>query len=83
MRWAGHLAYMGETTGSRWVLVGKFEKKKPLGRPRRKGKIGLNWNFKKWDGVMSWIDLDQDRDRWRALVGAFVSINMGNFLTVS
>jgi hypothetical protein len=44
MRWAGHVAYMGEKTASHRVLVGKFEKKKPLGRPwrRRKDMIKLD-----------------------------------------
>ena len=30
--------------------------------------IILLWIFRKWDGKMDWIDLAQDRDRWRALV---------------
>jgi hypothetical protein len=35
MRWAGHVARMGEERGVRRVLVGKAEEKRPLGRPRR------------------------------------------------
>jgi hypothetical protein len=42
--------------------------------PGEEGKIGLNWIFKKWDWLMSWIDLAQDRDRWRALVSAFLTL---------
>jgi len=60
-----------------------LRKRSHLADPEEEGKIGLNWIFKKLDGVMSWLDLAQDRDMWRALVGALVSINMGNFLTVS
>jgi hypothetical protein len=36
MRWAGHVARMGEDRGVHWVLVGKPEGKRPLGRPRRR-----------------------------------------------
>jgi hypothetical protein len=45
----------------------------------------LKWIFRKWDGGMDWIDLDQDRDRRRALVNVvsklWVPDNAGNFLT--
>jgi hypothetical protein len=48
MRWAGHVARMGEGRGVYRVLVGKPEGKRPLGRPRRKWII-LRWIFRKWD----------------------------------
>jgi len=46
MRWAGHVALMGEGRGVYRVLVGKPEGRRPLGRPRR---IILGWIFGKWD----------------------------------
>jgi hypothetical protein len=49
------------------------------------GRIILKFIYKKWDGGMDWIDMAQDRDRWRAVVSAVmnlrVSQNAGNFLT--
>jgi hypothetical protein len=48
------------------------------------GRIILRWIFRKWDGGMDWVDLDQDRKRWRTLVKAVmklrVAYNAGNFL---
>ena len=70
MRWAGHVARMGEERGVYRVLVGKPEGKRPLGRPRRR------WEDIRMDlqevgvGYDDWIGLAQDRDRWRALVSA-------------
>jgi len=52
MRWAGHVARMGEGRGVHRVLVGKPEGKRPLGRPRRRWGIILIWIFRKWAGVV-------------------------------
>jgi hypothetical protein len=38
------------------------------------GKIVLKWIFKKWDGSIDWIDMAQDRDRWRAVVNAVMNL---------
>ena len=64
--------------------MGKPEERSHLEDPCVGGRIILKWIFEKLDGGMDWIDLAQDRDRWRALVNAVmnlqVPLNAGNFL---
>ena len=70
MRWAGHVARMGENRVVQRVLVGKPEGKRPLGRPRRRWKDNIEMDFQEVGGGRGdWMELAQDRDRWRALVG--------------
>ena len=60
---------MGERRGVYWVFVGKPEGKTPLGRPRRRWENNIKMDLQEAGcGVMDWIELAQDRDRWRALV---------------
>jgi hypothetical protein len=67
---AKHVARMGEDRGVHRVLVGKPEGKKPMGRPRRRWENNINLNLQKvGGGCEDWMELAQDRDRWRALVG--------------
>jgi hypothetical protein len=75
MRWAGHVARMGEKKNVYRLLIGKPEGKRPLGRPRRRWidnnkmhllEIGLN--------VVDWIGLAQDRYSWRALVNSVMNL---------
>jgi hypothetical protein len=70
MRWTGHVARMGEGRGVRRLLMGKPEGKRPLGRPRRRWEDNIKMDFQEVGGVRGdWMELAQDRDRWRALVG--------------
>jgi hypothetical protein len=71
LRWAGHVARMREGRGVYRVLVGKPERKRPLGRPRRRWEE----NIKEIGcGGMDWIELAKYRDRWRALVNAVMNL---------
>jgi hypothetical protein len=77
MRWAGHVASMGERRGVDRVLVGKPEGKSPLGRPRRKWEDNIKMDLQEVKcGVMDWIELAQDRDMWRSLVNAVMNFRV-------
>jgi hypothetical protein len=69
MRWAGHVA--------RTILVGKPERKRPLGRPTRRWAINIKMDLREigWGG-MDWIDLAQDRDQWRDLVNTVMNLRV-------
>jgi hypothetical protein len=68
MRWVGHVARMGEERSVHRVLAGKPEGKKLLGRPRRRWEDNIKMDLQKVGGAVDWIELAQDRDKWRALV---------------
>jgi len=75
MRWAGHVARMGEERGMYRVLVGKLEGKRPLGRPRCRWVDNIRTGLQKVGcGYMDWIGLAQDRDRWRTLVSTVMKL---------
>ena len=70
MRWAGHVARMGEDRVVLRVLVGKPEGKRPLGRPRRRWEDNIKMDLQEVERDRGdWMELAQDRDRWRVLVG--------------
>jgi hypothetical protein len=74
MRWAGRVVRMGDRRGIFRVLVGKPEGKRPLGRPRRRWDDNIKLNLQEVEcGCIDWIELAQDRDRWRALVNAVMN----------
>jgi hypothetical protein len=75
MRWAGHVARMGEERGVHRLLVGKPEGKRPFGRPR------LRWEDNMYvqevgGGRGDWMELAQDRDKWRALVSTVKNLRV-------
>ena len=66
---------MGEGRGVHGVLVGKPEEKRTLGRPRRRWEDNIKMDFQEvgyWN--MDWIELPQDRDRWRALLNVVINL---------
>jgi hypothetical protein len=82
---AGHVARMGRR-GAYRIMVGKPEGKKPLGRLRLEWEDGIKNDFQDVGCLdVDWIDLAQDRDRWRALVNVAMNFrvpcNAGDFLT--
>jgi len=82
----GACSIYGERRGVYRVLVGKPEGKRPLGRPRRRWENNIKIDLQEVGcGGVDWIDLAQDRDRWRALVNAVMNLwvpyNAGNLLT--
>ena len=85
MRWAVHVARMGERRGVHKVLVGKPEGKRPLGRPRRRWDDNVKMDLQEIGrGFGDWMELAQDRDRCRALVRTVMnlrgSVKCGEFL---
>ena len=68
---------MVERKGLYSVLVGKPEGKRPLGRPRLRWEDNIKMDLQEVGcGGMDWIDLAQDRDRWRALVIAIMNLRV-------
>jgi hypothetical protein len=68
---------MGEKRNAYSIFVGKPDGKRPLGRPRRRWVENINMDLREiiWDGV-DWIYLDQDRDRWRAVVNTGMNLRV-------
>jgi len=75
MRSVVHVARVGERRGVYRVLVGKSEGKRLLGRHRRRWEDNIKMDLPEVGcGGMGWIELAQDRDRWRALVNAVMNL---------
>jgi hypothetical protein len=77
LRWARHVARMGERRGAYRVLVAKPEGRRPLGRPRRRWEDNIKMDLREVGcGGADWVDLTQDRDRWRALVYTVMNLRV-------
>ena len=77
MRWAGHVARMEEGRGVHRVLVGKPEGKTPLGRSRRRWEDNIKMDLEELGrGCGDWMELAQNRDRWRALVSTVMNFRV-------
>ena len=77
LRWAGHIARMEDGRGVCKVLVGKPERKRPLGRPRRRWENNIKMDLEEVGrGCGDWVELAQDRDRWRALVSTVMNFGV-------
>jgi hypothetical protein len=77
MRWAGHVARMGEERGVYRILIGRPEGKRPLRRPRRRWEdnIKIDLREKGIDGA-NWIQLAQGRVQWRAFVNTVMNLRV-------
>ena len=79
MRWAEHVACMGERRDVYKVLVGNSEGKRQLGRLRRRWNVNIKmYSYLQELGIggMDWTELAQDRDRWPALMNAAVNLRV-------
>jgi hypothetical protein len=77
MRWAEHVARMGENRNAYRILVGKPEGRRPLGRPKRRWVDYSKMDLREigWEGVDG-VDLAQERDQWRALVNTVMNLRV-------
>jgi len=76
MRWAGHVACIGEEREVYRVLLWKPEGRRPLGRSRRRW-VDIRMDLQEVGcGYMDWMGLAQDRDRWRTLESAVMNLQV-------
>jgi hypothetical protein len=77
MRWAGHVACMGEVRIAHNILVGRPEGRRPLERPKRRWEDNIKMDLREIGfGDVDWIHLVLDRDRWRALVNTVMNLRV-------
>jgi hypothetical protein len=76
VRWEENVARMGEKRGVYRILVGRPEGRRPLGRPRRRWEDNIKMDLQDVGWVMDWIELAQNRDRWRAVVNAVMNLRV-------
>jgi hypothetical protein len=77
MRWVGHVAGMGKGRGVCSFFAGRPERKRPLGRPRRRLEVNIKMDLREIgiDGA-NWIQLAQDRDKWQASVNTVMNLRV-------
>jgi hypothetical protein len=75
--WTEHVAYVEEERKGKQGFGGKARRKELLGRPRRRWEDGIRMDLREngWGGV-AWIELPQDRGRWRALVSTVINLRI-------
>ena len=84
MRWAVHVARMGEGRRVHRVPVEKPEGKRPMGRPRRRWEDNIKMDLQEVGGVCGdWMELAQDRDRWRTLVVTVMNLRVPKMRGIS
>ena len=84
LRWAGHVARMGQRRGVHRVQVGRPEGKRPLGRPRRRWADNIKMDLQEvGGGCEEWMELAQDRDRWRALASTVMNLRVPKMRGIS
>jgi hypothetical protein len=77
MRWAGHVARMGEMRYLYRILVGKSERNRLLGRPWRRWEDNIRMHVREiWWEVVDWMHLTQDRDQLRVLVNTVMNLRV-------
>ena len=77
MRWAGHVAHMGEGRGVHRILVGKPEGRRPLGIPTCSWEDNIKMDLQEvGGGYGDWMELAQDRERWWALVSMVMNFRV-------
>ena len=78
------MARMGHGRGVHRVLVGKPGGKRPLGRPRRRWEDNIKMDHQEvGGGCEDWMELTQDRDRWRALVSTVMNLRFRKMRGIS
>jgi len=84
MRWARHVARMGERRGVHRFLVGEPDRKRPLRRPRHIWEDNIQMDLQEVEGSCEyWMELAQDRERWRALVSTVKNLRVPKMLRTS
>jgi hypothetical protein len=67
---------MGERRGAYRVLVGTPKGRKPLGRPRHRWEVNIKMDLREGGWGTNWLDLTDDRERWRNLVKAVLKLRV-------